>query len=377
MISTDRKIFVPNSSVAQRMVEYGSLLGELHIIVFTIASQKLEAGQIGKNVFLYHTNSGSRWSYVFDAIRIGKQILSQVYFGQTAITTQDPFETGFVGVMLKKFSKLPLQVQLHTDAWSPYFRYAGPLNWFRVTVLAPLVLKRADSVRVVSEKIKRDVIIHARLPARKIFVLPVFVDVYTYARSPIIIDLHKQYPQWETIILMASRLSKEKNILLAIKVFGRILVKHPKVGLVIVGQGKEFARLSGFVSRHHLKNNVVFEDWQNDLVSYYRTADIFINTSKYEGYGMSLIEAGASGCVVLTTKVGVGYDMLEDGRNAFVCPVGDEDCLSRKLVTLLENNNLRKTFGSELQKDVLSKAITKEQYLKQFRSHFDAFFETK
>ena len=373
MISTDRNIFDLSSSVSKRMVEYGSLFDELHIIVFSKTSRNLVEGQIGQKVFLYPTSSSGRLSYIFDAVRIGKQILSQVYFGQTAITTQDPFETGVVGVRLRRTGKYPLQVQLHTDAWSPNFQYAGFLNWFRTTLLAPWVLRRADGIRVVSEKIRRDVIIHARLPAKKIFVLPIFVDVLPFSQALVTVDLHKKYPEWEIIVLVASRLEREKNVMLALKAFGKAVATHPNVGLVVVGEGAELAKLKRYAN-NKFPNNVAFEGWQNELISYYKTADIFLNTSFYEGYGMTIVEAGASGCPVLTTKVGVGYDLLEDGINALVCPVGDSECIYRKLVTLLENDHLRKSLGAELKNDVFANAISKEEYLKKFRSHFDSFF---
>jgi glycosyltransferase involved in cell wall biosynthesis len=56
-------------------------------------------------------------------------------------------------------------------------------------------------------------------------------------------------------------------------------------------------------------------------------------TSEYEGYGMTLIEALAASCPIVTTKVGIAKtDLFKDGVNSFVCPVGDVDCLSKKII---------------------------------------------
>jgi len=374
MISTDRKILNGQSAVAKRMVEYASVLGELHIVIFSLYHPDLEPKKIAPNVWVYPTSSKSKLGYITDAIYIGKQILSNIYFGQTAISTQDPFESGIVGVFLKRFSKFPLQAQLHTDAWDKNFQYHTILNWIRVNIIAPLVLKRVNNVRVVSEKIRRDVLLHSKLDPKSVSVLPIFVDVYNYARSPVTLDLHKVYPKWKTIILMASRLTREKDIKSALKAFRKLVKKYSDVGLVIVGDGPEKENLKKFVRRWKLMENVVFEDWQHDLTSYFKTADIFLNTSLYEGYGMTLIEAGASGRPVVTTRVGVAYDFLEDGRNALVCSVGDEDCVYTKIVNLMENPIIRDSLGSALQNNILENAISKEDYLQQLK---DLYIQNK
>lgn len=377
-IGTDRTLFVPGSAVSKRMIEQAAVLGELHIIVFARYSLGFETKQIDANVWVYPTNSASRWFYLFDAYRIAKGILKEVYFGKTVITCQDPFETAVTGLLLERQFKIPLQIQVHTDAWSPYFQYGSFLNWFRVTFLAPLALRRASGVRVVSQKIARDVITHSKLPWKRVSVLPVFVDIVTFANAPVMSDMRAtKYPNRSPLILMASRVSKEKNIRLALKVFKRICVRYEKAALVIVGDGPELKSLKRFVSWHSLSNNVFFESWQKDIGSYMKTADAFLSTSNYEGYGMSIVEAGAVGCPVVTTRVGVGQDMLEDGRNALLCEPGDENCLFSKLTIIAENVHLRRSLGEELQKNILATALTKEVYLNELLRIFDNLFETQ
>lgn len=375
-IGTDRKLFVHGSAVAKRQIEYAQALGEMHIIVFAKRELGFSYVQIAPNVFLYPTNSSSRFGYLSDAYKLGKGILSQVYFGPTVLTTQDPFETGFVGVLLRKFSKLPLQIQIHTDLWSTEFRYHTLLNWIRVTFFASFVLRRASQVRVVSQKIGQDVIVNVKLPWKRVFVLPVFVDVMQYADTPIIKDLHTTYSDLSLIVLMASRLTKEKNIRLALRAFKRVVKRYPKAGLVIVGDGPERTKLERFVRFHRLSRNVRFEPWQKDMISYMKTTDIFLNTSNYEGYGMTMIEAGAAGCALITTRVGVGQDFLVDGRNALICSPHDEDCIFSKLAILVENNHMRKVLGEELQKNILATAQTKEAYLQSMKAGFDTLFDS-
>jgi len=133
MIGSDRKLFEDNSAVIERIKEYGKLVSELHIIVFARKSLNLKEKQIASNVWIYPTNSVSRWFYPLDAIKIGKKI------NATMITTQDPFECGWAGLRLKKILKIPLEAQLHTDPSSEQF--SGFLNFVRKQIMK-MVMKR-------------------------------------------------------------------------------------------------------------------------------------------------------------------------------------------------------------------------------------------
>ena len=98
--------------------------------------------------------------------------------------------------------------------------------------------------------------------------------------------------------------------------------------------------LGQIVSNNGLHGNVVFAGWSDDIVSYYKTADLFLLTSDYEGYGMTLIEAAAAGCPIVTTDVGaVGEIITKD--NALVCPVGDKECLAKQIRLAIENKGMR------------------------------------
>lgn len=110
---------------------------------------------------------------------------------------------------------------------------------------------------------------------------------------------------------MASRLTREKNIGLAIEAIREIIKSKPRTGLVIVGSGQESEKLKAKSAKLNLEKNVIFEPWidQETLYSYYKTADLFLVTSLYEGYGMTLVEALAAGCPIVSTDIGVAREM--------------------------------------------------------------------
>ncbi len=304
MISTDKKMFEKGSEVALRQIEYAKNFEELHIIVF--APRSFQEISLGSNVWVYPTRSSIKFKYPLDAIRLGKFVIGGR--GITDITTEDSSLTAMTGVSLKKRFNIPLEINIHTDIGARYFASTFE-NKIR-KALSLSYIPKADKLRVVSDRIKSYLVDSLGIDPSRVTVRPIAVDVNKIKNAPITADLHKKYPQFDKVVLMASRLEREKNIDLALHAWPEVLKKIPKAGLVIVGKGSEQGNLSQLVEKLGIKDSVIFESWANQatLASYYKTADLFLNTSLYEGYGMTLVEAQAADCKIVSTDVGVAKE---------------------------------------------------------------------
>lgn len=331
-ISSDRKLFEPGSAVRSRTLEYGRLADSLHIIVFTKRSLGFREESFPPNIFLYPTNARTRWGYVPHAIMQARK-LKRRGLHIDVVTAQDPFEAGLAGFFIARIFGAKLHLQIHTDFMSPYFARESFINRMRVW-LAKFLLPRADAVRVVSVRIKKSLenIVKSTAP---IAVLPIFVNPTEPHAGSSENFLKKKYPQFDMHIVMASRLSPEKNIPLALAAMQEVVKEHPKVGLIIVGSGPEEARLKELVKKLNLTENVMFEGWQENLDTYCHAADAFLLTSNYEGYGMVVVEALAAGCPVVMADVGVAGDVVHNGENGLVVPVGDREALVRAITRVV------------------------------------------
>ncbi len=371
-IGTDRSIFKQDSAIRARVIEYGTLFDELHIVVFSRRALVNKKEQVSENVWIYPTNSLFKLLYIRDALLISSRIVRErkLSMEDTVVTCQDPFETGLVGMKLKKKFNIPLHIQIHTDLLSPFFSSSSVLNRIRIR-LAKKVFKQADAVRAVSKRIA-DSLFDSKIILKSPTILPIFVDVEKIQNTSVTIDLKKKYPQFNFVILMASRLTKEKNIFLALNVMTKLVKQYPRVGLIVVGEGLEEESLKSFVEDHNLTRNVVFEAWRGDLISYYKTANLFLVTSDYEGYSMTVVEALSAHCPTISTDVGIASEVLKDG-DSFVCPVGDSKCLFEKVKKFIENSGLRETFTHEaFLRLPLVTCPSKKEYLEKYKASIES-----
>ena len=157
MISLDQSILSVSSEARERMRAYAGLTDELHVIVANMHSRGQEHHEGALHV--YPTNSSGAVRRVWDTFTRARAVMTErtLSGADVLLTTQEPFEIGLVGVLLRNKFRVKLQVQCHVDFLNPYFFREKILNMVR-GVIALQVLRRADGIRVVSERIKSSIL---------------------------------------------------------------------------------------------------------------------------------------------------------------------------------------------------------------------------
>ena len=358
-ISTDRNIFDNNSPVFQRMREYGNIFDELHVIVFSLKKHGYKKNQISSSVWVYPTNSRWRITYFIKAFFIARKICVSADAEDVVISTQDPFETGLVGLFVKITNKIRLNVQVHSDIYSPFFVKNSFLNKIRVRI-APYIFKKADNIRVVSERISKS-LQDKGINREKISVLPIYVDKGEY-------DNFQDVTRKDSMLLAVSRLTSEKNLFFLVDVINDVVDKKPDVQLVVVGDGPLREELSLYVVRRKLEQNIKFVGWKNNVAKYYGQAGLLVHTSMYEGYGMVFIEAALRHVPIVSSDVGIMGDVFVNNRSAQVCPVGDKECFVKYIIEMLEDTQKSQQISDVAYKNVAKHlADSKEQYLAKYK----------
>jgi len=299
IIGSDRNLFDIGSAVRLRTLSYGALFSELRIVVFTHRGHNIFSREkIAENIWLYPTNSRNRWWYIYDTVRIARSVIRTSSKEETwIVSTQDPFEAGFAGWLVTCRTKSRLHLQIHTDLMSTSFVFGSLLNLFRFFI-AQFLLPRAKSVRVVSERIRRSICGVTQAP---ITVLPIFVDTKKFNM------LIRPHPDVPKKLLWMGRFEKEKDPMTALRAFIEARHKGFDVSLIMAGDGKLRTGLVAYTKHRNIADRVSFPGWvaPGEIMS---NVDCLLVTSRYEGYGVVIIEALAAGLPVISTDVGVARE---------------------------------------------------------------------
>src|SRR3990167_1438553 len=339
MFSTDRAVFDEESPVRRRLTEQASLVSGMHVVVLTKKKDAFDRRHFGKHVTVYPTSSVNRLAYIVDAYRLGVEILrAGRHTSRWLVTTQDPFEVGVVGYLLARKFRAPFHVQLHTDPWSEAWRRGHILNRVRF-LLGLFLLKHADGIRVVSERVEKRVL-GLGIPRERVTKIPIYVDTEYFFGAKPAFDPRRTYPAYGKVVLSIGRLEPEKNFRGLIRAFAIVHRAHPDALLLIIGSGAERERLLSLARSLSLDDCVKILPLGRGAAAYYKTCDVYVQPSLYEGWGLAVIEALASGAPVVMTDVGCAGEVVKHEESGLVVPVNDEKALAHAIGQLLDNHTL-------------------------------------
>ena len=94
-----------------------------------------------------------------------------------------------------------------------------------------------------------------------------------------------------------------------------------------------------------IADRVLFTGWRRDLPRIYAALNVLVVSSDNEGTPVSAIEAMASGCSVVATRVGGVPDLIEDQKTGRLVPPRDAEALARAVLDLLNNTQTARELG--------------------------------
>ncbi len=165
-----------------------------------------------------------------------------------------------------------------------------------------------------------------------------------------------------TSLLYIGRLTHEKGVHTAIEAVGLLVHDHglKNLKLTVVGDGDAdyVGHLHQLVEQKNIASFVTFLPAQpkETLPALYHRSDIFLFTSIWaEPFGRVIVEAMASGVVVVGTKVGGAAEILTEGENALIFPPDDPASLARQLKRLIESPALREQLAKAARQTAVDK----------------------
>ncbi|WP_051761982.1 glycosyltransferase family 4 protein [Microbispora rosea] len=155
------------------------------------------------------------------------------------------------------------------------------------------------------------------------------------------------------IVVAAGRLTRQKGFDLLIEAFAAIVEKHPDWQLRIYGDGKERAKLQRQIHRLHLYNHVFLMGGTTTLEQELAKGAIFVLSSRFEGFGMVLIEAMAHGLPAASFDCPHGpADIITHGGNGLLVPPENVTELAAAIDSLITDASLRHILGTSAKASV-------------------------
>lgn len=170
-------------------------------------------------------------------------------------------------------------------------------------------------------------------------------------------------------LLACGRLTKQKDYPTLLRAFA--LLRGDGLRLNILGDGELRESLQRLVSDLGLADRVTFLGFQRDPFSHMRAADIFVLSSRWEGFGNVLVEAMAMGTPVVSTDCPHGpAEIIADGKTGLLVPTGQPEALAAALQRLIDDPALRQSLGQAGQ--ARARDFSAERVGAAYAAHFRA-----
>lgn len=150
----------------------------------------------------------------------------------------------------------------------------------------------------------------------------------------------KKYP----IVVTVSRLDPMKDLPTLLRAFVSVLKEKP-ARLVIIGEGPQKKELENLAKELGISENIWFTGYQENPYKFMAKSDVFVLSSKFEAFPTVLIEAMRCNIPIISTDCDFGpKEILENGENGILVPVGNVEKMAKAILLLLNNQKLSQYF---------------------------------
>lgn len=160
-------------------------------------------------------------------------------------------------------------------------------------------------------------------------------------------------PADQKIILYVGKVEERRKPIFCIDVYRKVKAKNKQCCLVYVGQGPMIGKVHDYVVTHGVED-VHFVDRipQNELPSLYAESSLFILPTRYEIFGMVLMEAMYFGCPVITYKAAGPLDVISNSEDGIVMDTFDEEEWANQILKIFASENCCNKMGKAGQEKI-------------------------
>lgn len=248
------------------------------------------------------------------------------------------FPTGIISLIGKKMFGIPYVVTLHGGDID---KMAAKSQ--RIADMTKKILLQAESVIVVGDKLREDVINNFDVRETNVHVMSMGVDtsVFNYVAK---VEAREKLslPIEEKILIFVGNVIQAKGLLELVEAFDSLKMSFPDSSLYVIGSQKDaqfVEELRSFIREKDVED-IHFKEplGQADLALWMSAADALVLPSYHEGFGLVALEAMSAGTKVVATDVGGLSYLLKDRAGILVEPK-NPDSLVKGLWSALDENS--------------------------------------
>jgi glycosyltransferase involved in cell wall biosynthesis len=223
---------------------------------------------------------------------------------------------------------------------------------FFILAMRNALIRRADRFLSISSVIKQEFLEYG-VPPERIVSIKNGIDVRRF--SPVSLagkmELRRRLDLPDGLLCTyTGKLNRMKGLEMLLRAWQRLVARHAEFHLVLVGSGaNQFLscedELRVFVRDNDLERSVTFTGAVGNVHEYLNASDLFVFPSETEALPISLIEALASGLVIVASRAGGIADVVDDGVNGRLIEVGDEEGLVAAIEDLVRHTEIGERFA--------------------------------
>ncbi len=181
----------------------------------------------------------------------------------------------------------------------------------------------------------------------------------------------REYNKTSRKIISVGRLTYQKNYEQLLSVANKVLSKYTDWAWDIYGDGEQYDQLTEIIKEYGMEKRITLKGQVTDIYDRYGDYSFMVLLSRYEGFPMTLLEASANGLPMVSFDVKTGpNEIIENGKNGYLLPFGDEDAAVSAIEELIRDEGLRARMSRE------SKITSKRFKLKEIIAQWNELFNS-
>jgi N-acetyl-alpha-D-glucosaminyl L-malate synthase BshA len=227
-------------------------------------------------------------------------------------------------------------------------------------------IERSDRITAVSHYLREETIRAFGCAGCDVQVIHNFIDPRVYDRARYPATLRAQVNGDRRVLMHVSNFRPVKRVRDVVRIFARVHAAVPSA-LVMVGDGPDRIEAEDEARALGLASSVSFLGRLDAVAPLLAGADLFLLPSQSESFGLSALEALASGTPVIASDAGGLREVIRSGETGVLCPVGDVEGMASVAIELLRDQPRWEAMGRAAAEDARAR-FGLEQVLEQYET---------